>query len=145
MLYVPAYFYFYLMDEKLRPEEVRSFVHQRVSEHQGEGSMMTGAPCSLEPSSVDMNFLWAALKEGGHQCQFRHCQRLLAGECSFGPGRSVHSRAAGFRGQSNSDTLSDPAVILGRYRCSSHHGNVGSKTSQGTVTCPQTFDLLLIP
>lgn len=44
-----------------------------------------------------------------------------------------------------SDTMSDPAVILGRYRCSSHHGNVGSKTSQGTVTCPQTFDLLLIP
>lgn len=53
------------MDEKLRPEEVRSFVHQRVSEHQGEGSMMTGAPCSLEPSSVDMNFLWAALRKEG--------------------------------------------------------------------------------
>lgn len=117
------------MDEKLRPEEVGSFVHQRVSEHQGEGSMITGALCSLEPSSVDMNFSWAALKEGGH------CQRHLAGECSFGPGRSVHSKAAGFRGQSNSDTVSNPAVVLGQYCCSSHHGNVGSKTSQDTVTC----------
>lgn len=88
--YVQAYFYFYLMDEKLRPEKVGSFVHQKVSEHQEEGSMMTGAPCNPKPSSVNMNFLWAALKEGGHKCQFRHCQRHLAGnvllvllECAF--------------------------------------------------------------
>lgn len=120
------------MDEKLRPEEVRSFVHQGVSEHQGEGSMIIGAPYSLEPSSMDMNFLWEALKEGGHNCQFRHCQRHLAGECSFGPKRSVHSKAAVFRGQSNSDTISNPAVILGQYTPRKR----GSKTSQGTVTCP---------
>lgn len=45
--------------------------HQRVSENQVKKSKITDALHSLEPSSVNMNFLWETLKGRGHNRQFR--------------------------------------------------------------------------
>lgn len=75
----------------------------RVTEHQMRGSKVTSVPWSPEPSSVDGNFLWAALKES-RQLPIQSTARYLVEECSVCPGRCVHSKAAGFRGQSNSDS-----------------------------------------
>lgn len=45
--------------------------HQRVSENQAKRSKITDALHSLEPSSLNMNFLWETLKGRGRNYQFR--------------------------------------------------------------------------
>lgn len=57
-------------------------------------------------------------------------------ECSFGSFGMCIPGLLDSEARVTLDTISDPTVILGRYCCSSHHGNVVSKISQGTVTCP---------
>lgn len=102
---------------RFRNEETVHGQRLVAGEHRVKRSKITDAPCSLEPP-VDMNFLWAALKEGGHNCQVRALPEAPGWGRSFSPGRSVHSEAAECRGQSNSETGSNPAVFLCQYCCS---------------------------
>lgn len=103
-------------------------------------SKVTDAPCSLELSSVDMNFLQAAQKGTRRNCQSRALPGTWLRNVFSVVGDLCIPRLLDSGGKA---TLK--LVLVLQCFCASatavQNGNVGSRTFQGTVACSCQFDL----